>query len=226
MIKYIFLYFLLILSPLFLHGQSHSLSGKYFYPFPGEGGIVLEFSEKTFNKNIQGHLTPIIGKGIYQIKSNKLLLKYQNVKNPDTSIVKIETKNIKPSDMGVLSIKVVDASSGKVFPFASCGLRNNKEKLISVILTDTLGKANITLYNFDIIKIISIDLLGYDRIHIPTSQFKGKSVVITAFLKPQLANYIERKEEIYKIEKLDSKELILINEYKKRMRFKRYKRGL
>lgn len=90
------------------------------------------------------------------------------------------------------------------------GCRDYKNNPLNFIFTNNNGLGNMMVYNNSSIGYFTIDCIGYYRISIPIKKLMGKTVNITAYLRPQTKNYIEPHIVHYKILKHTKEKLILM----------------
>ncbi|MGB4774856.1 MAG: hypothetical protein WBP45_06775 [Daejeonella sp.] len=204
-------------------GQAQVLNGKYIQQQYSEYGNIFNFESNRFTDTTFLHMdNKIVGKGTYKFKNNQLILNYEHIPNQDSSRYILAKKKTKTRDIGQIFIKVYDAEdNNKPLYFAFCGLKDNQDNLLVAFYSDTLGKANISIYNSKIFKTLSITCLGYNTVSIPVSQIMGTNTDLTVFLKFQTTQYLNKSKIVYTIEKLTLKELVLITKEKTRIRFKK-----
>jgi hypothetical protein len=202
------IYFFLTILLFSLVCQAQNITGSYRLK---SGDLsenrTITFSKHSFNEQHIGDLTSKIGVGIYNIRNNLLILKYQEVSNQDTSKYEISTSN-KSIHSSIIDLKVFDMDGLPLI--GTYGLRDNKNNPLNFIFTNNNGMGNITIYNNNSIGYFTIDCIGYYRISIPIKKIMGKLVNITAYLRPQTKYYIEPHTVGYKILKHTNEKLVLI----------------
>lgn len=201
----IYLFFILLFSSTICFAQT--VIGTYRYKsddFPQRRTIT--FTENSFKEEIGSDLTTKIGAGVYDIKNNQLILKYQIVSNQDTSTYEMSTSN-KSNSSSIINLKVFDINGIPLV--ATYGCRDNKDNPLSLSYTDNNGTGNIIIYNNSSIGYFTIDCIGYYRISLPIKTIMGKITNIIAHLRPQTKSYIEPQTIKYKISEINTVKLVL-----------------
>ncbi|MFD0939937.1 lipocalin family protein [Pedobacter boryungensis] len=182
----------------------------------------------TFNGNnfYQIYLDDNIGRtegyGTYKIENGKLILNFENSKTIDSSKYVLKLSKINNPSILQFSIKVFDiANNNKPFPSAFCALNNFENKMVALYITDTIGKAQLSLYDSKIFKSVVIGSIGYNSVEIPISKIMGNNVVLNVFLNEQGAQNFQKQTVIYyDILKKSNKELILKSKEGKKLNLK------
>ncbi len=187
--------------------NAQKLAGSYRYLHQdGSGSRIITFSDGYFNEKVQGDLNTAIGAGIYSIKNNQLLLKYQEVQNRDTSKYELSTSHLSGSTSNI-RLKVSDE---KGIPMAvTYGCRDTNNNLLNLVFTDAKGLGNIIVSNSKSIGYFTIECIGYHRILIPIKRLMNKSVVINAEMFPETNSYVFPQTVQYKIISITNDKLML-----------------
>jgi hypothetical protein len=201
----IYLFFIFLFYSTICHAQSINGSYRYKSEDLSESRTII-FSKNYFNEEFSSDLTLKIGTGIYSIRNNQLVLKYQEISNQDTSRYEISASD-KSNSSSIIDLKVFDINGKPLIAIYGC--RDNKNNPLNFIFTNNNGIGNMTVYNNSSIGYYTIDCVGYHRILIPIKKLMGKTANIIAYLKPQDKYYIEPHTVQYKILKITDKKLML-----------------
>jgi hypothetical protein len=199
---------------------AQTLKGKYVQLY-SEYGHTFSFKGNQFTDTTYLHLGErLVGGGTYAIKNNQLVLKYEYIPDADSSTYSLIQNKKFSKDMGQVFIKVHDAIEKLPFNFAFCGLKDDNNQLVLNFYTDTLGKANMSIYNTRKFNILSVGALGYYSVDIPIVELRGSNSELIISLKPKTIQYISKHYETYEIGKITPTELNLLNKNKMKMFFK------
>lgn len=157
--------------------------------------ITINFNGNRFH---QVYNDNIIGKtesgGTYKIRGKKLVLNFENSTKSDTSTYVLKLNKINNSTIVQLDIRVFDvANNNKPFASAFCALNNFENKMVALYITDTIGKAHLSLYDSKIFKSIVLGSIGYNSVEIPISKIMGNNAFLNVFLKSRIHKPFKKK---------------------------------
>lgn len=196
---------------LYLNNNAQSILGTYKYAntdhLSGSRTITF-FKDKTFNEEFSADMGARKGKGIFSIKEGFITLSYQKIIAQDSSQYKLELIATVNDNISRINLKVLDAETNNPL-LAMYGCRDHKNEPIFMNFTDDKGVGNVSVYMNKALGYFTIDYIGYHRINIPVKKLMGKSINVTAWLKPQQISSIGKQIVKYKIQKIKATQLIL-----------------
>lgn len=154
------------------------------------------------------------GTGSYKVENKKLVLKYVEFTNKDSSFYQIDVSE-NTAKSGFMSLSIEDESGS---PMQGSVVVENKfcKPLISFI-SDKSGKANLTMFAALSPAWIVVDFIGYYRVKMPVSNLLSKRASLLVKLKPQRETYINPKNDIYDLSSSSARNLILTSSSKEKL---------
>lgn len=201
------LQFVIILICYTVCGYAQKPQGKFVQQYAIDGGIVLNFDHNKFIYEKGGCLNTEFGKGTFTFRDQELRLKFKEVKDQESSHYHI--KNTSQSDDSIkIKLRTLDKEG---FPLqAPIAIRDKNHKVIEQFYADKNGRLSISMKTSNRFVWLTVYCMGFYGIELPISKLKNKYSEIEFKLSPAEIYYIPRKTVVYKIDKFNYDQLVLM----------------
>jgi outer membrane lipoprotein-sorting protein len=147
--------------------------------YSDESRPILTISNGQFTEIVNGHLEDsTIGEGTVLLSSRKLIFKYLDIPNQDSSQYSVKFAPIRIArDTAILHLRVTEKGTGPTMVNVWCV--DSLNKVLSKSITDTAGYKYLSIAANKNISKVEIISLGYYIVHLPLSNFMDTHQMLT-----------------------------------------------
>lgn len=207
---------LLILSfVIIIPSYSQLKNGIYFWHDPEKKvSAEISFKENVFTYKKESELDSIHGTGKFKIKAAKLILNFDHSLYEKISAYKILDKTILTTTgrASFVDMKVFDVENDSKPFYGAFILLQGEFGNIAQFFTDSLGKIEFFIWDVNVIKSISVDFMGYERVTIPVHDLIRQKVIISCYLGLAKQQGADSSVIEYRIQDITNKGFILTDD--------------
>ena len=216
-LRYILIFFL----SLTISSSLAQITGTYVYSAGVDAGTrTLVFKGSNFSDTSTGHVSGKYGEGSYLLKNNQLYLNYYALKDSDSSIYRINTRN-DPSNFTRIYIQAFEDKTPVNGAWVT--MRDKNFDILFSVTIVVNGIADLSIKKYSDIHYLTIDFIGLKSVIIPFDKLKNKANEIFVDFKPQHTAIEPKKTDVYRVLKSDKEKLILADLQGTELIFKRAK---
>jgi len=210
--KKIFLILITIL-PIIVFGQK-TIEGKYCSSQDFVGFCIEFTNDSYFIYSSWTCLSNNIGKGKYEIKSKKLILKFESSEKYIANRHELKKVHCQNNDSIKLKFKVYDGTDSLILPFANIILSDTKfenynDSIDFGKLTNALGVAEFSLLKENKEIWVTVTYVGHRNYSFKINLLDCQDLKI--YMKAYNIGKIENEVFKYKLKKINEKEILIID---------------